>query len=163
MIESLYELRLTLSVAGEIRELTILWNKGNNFQEKREHICEITKNMFRQFHLPLLINTAKQSSWEKTEICFLNHVKTKNTLFNNFYENVVEKLKIVKKNCFLKTFFVLRSIFGYFTNKWFFFLLVNSQTKLWKRRIGYFTPVTKLKYLFGYFTWFVKSDIYHLC
>ncbi len=33
-------------VAGEIRELVKLRNCGNNFEEKREHICEIIEKYF---------------------------------------------------------------------------------------------------------------------
>jgi hypothetical protein len=33
-------------VAGEIRELAKLRNYGNNFEEKREHICEIIEKYF---------------------------------------------------------------------------------------------------------------------
>ncbi len=54
-------------VAGEIHELTILWNYGNSFQEKREHIFGTTENIFRQFHIPSLRDTRNQSSCEKIE------------------------------------------------------------------------------------------------
>jgi len=50
--------------------------------------------------------------------------------------------------------------FGYFT-EW-----KNSQISLsllWNSWIGYFTSFTKMEYLFGYFTRFVRSRISHQC
>ena len=37
------------------------------------------------------------------------------------------------------------------------------QMKLKFKKFGYFSPVTKLKYLFEYFTWFVNSVNSHQC
>ena len=48
-----------MKVAGEIRELTKLRNCRNNFQELREHICEIIEKLFRLFHIQTLRNTRK--------------------------------------------------------------------------------------------------------
>jgi len=53
---------LSLEVAGEIHELTNLWNLGNKIQEIREHICEIAEIFFRLFI---------HKKWQITEIVII--------------------------------------------------------------------------------------------
>ena len=60
-----------LTVAGEKRELTRLMNYRNNFQEIREHICEIAEKN----SVTYLRNTRKMIWWEKTESAISKYKK----------------------------------------------------------------------------------------
>ncbi len=76
-------------VAGEKRELTILWNYGSNFQEKLKQICEITEKyvsgisqIYQRWEIP--------KNWvveEKTK-CIMSCVKTEKQYYFLFFNYV---------------------------------------------------------------------------